>query len=81
MEIQLQQCREDLISHKDELTSIKTQDKHTTGQISRNKCTLKNLENQRQKLENELINQQNTMNEQARQADGHPGVLHRWCDA
>lgn len=76
METQLQQCREDLISNKDELLSIKNKYKNTTGQISRNKCTLKNLENQRQKLENELINQQNTMNEQARRAtNSYPKIL------
>lgn len=75
MEAQLQQCREDLISNKDELLSIKNKYKDTTGQISRNKCTLKNLENQRQKLENELINQQNTMNEQARWTKSQPKIL------
>lgn len=75
MEAQLQQCREDLISNKDELLSIKSKYKDTTGQISRNKCTLKNLENQRQKLENELINQQNTMNEQARWTKSQPKIL------
>lgn len=75
MEIQLQQCREDLISNKDELLSVKNKYKDTIGQISRNKCTLKNLENQRQKLENELINQQNTMNEQVRRAKSHLIIL------
>lgn len=75
MEAQLQQCREDLISNKDELLSIKNKYKDTTGQISRNKCTLKNLENQRQKLENELINQQNTMNEQARWTKSQAKIL------
>lgn len=79
--MQLQQCREDLISHKEELLSIKTKDKDTTGQISRNKWTLKHLEDQRQNLENELINQQNTMNEQARRAKSRPEILCRRCDA
>lgn len=65
LDVQLHDCREQLLHHKDSLQADKTKEKDLISQVSKSKSTITNLEGELRKLEQEMIKQQMTMSEQA----------------
>uniref|UniRef100_A0A8C6SRV7 Coiled-coil domain-containing protein 39 n=1 Tax=Neogobius melanostomus TaxID=47308 RepID=A0A8C6SRV7_9GOBI len=64
LEVQLRDHREQLFRHKQQLQSLRGQEKNALAQISRGKCTMVTLENEQRKVEKDLLSQQMNMNQQ-----------------
>ncbi|TWW72836.1 coiled-coil domain-containing protein 39 [Takifugu flavidus] len=67
LEDQLQEQQEELFCHKEELNTLRTQEKDTTARVSSNKTEITRLEKQMRSLENELSAQRSTVEGQENQ--------------
>ncbi|XP_037642438.1 coiled-coil domain-containing protein 39 isoform X2 [Sebastes umbrosus] len=64
LDVELRDCREELFCRKERLKALKTNEKNSIGQVSRNKSTISSLKSQLRKLEQELARQQIIATEQ-----------------
>lgn len=65
LEVHLCDHREELFRRKQQLQTLKNEEKNALAQISRSKCTILTLENELKKIERDLLARQMSMNEQA----------------
>lgn len=66
LDVQLRDCRNELLCRKEHLQALKTKEKDSNAQVSKSKSAITNMKSQLRKLEQELVRQQRTMSEQAR---------------
>lgn len=67
LEVHLCDHREELFRRKQQLQTLKNEEKNALAQISRSKCTILTLENELKKIERDLLARQMSMNEQESQ--------------
>ncbi|TMS10168.1 Coiled-coil domain-containing protein 39 [Larimichthys crocea] len=64
LDVQLRDCRNELLCRKEHLQALKTKEKDSNAQVSKSKSAITNMKSQLRKLEQELVRQQRTMSEQ-----------------